>query len=25
LWDGDVPVEAIGYYTDLLADRRWNS
>ncbi|MES2700217.1 MAG: sulfatase-like hydrolase/transferase [Pseudomonadota bacterium] len=21
LWDGDVPVEAIGYYTDLLADR----
>lgn len=21
LWDGDVPVEQIGYYTDLLADR----
>jgi arylsulfatase A-like enzyme len=21
LWDGDVPVEAIGYYTNLLADR----
>ncbi|BBC74261.1 twin-arginine translocation pathway signal protein [Altererythrobacter sp. B11] len=21
LWDGDVPVEELGYYTDLLADR----
>lgn len=21
VWDGDVPVETVGYYTDLLADR----
>ncbi len=21
LWDGDVPIERVGYYTDLLADR----